>query len=82
LPPHAIERVKTQTIFDRDPYESRREALPGSRLLKMPAFYQILKDPSQRGLARIVEQSRDARVIGWGITKETKFLLEFFCAMA
>jgi hypothetical protein len=25
---YAIERVKTQAIFDRAPYESRREALP------------------------------------------------------
>jgi hypothetical protein len=55
---HAIERVKTQSIFDRDSYESRREALPGSRLLKVLVFYQMLKDPSQRCLVRIVEQSR------------------------
>jgi len=49
---YAIERVKTQVIFDLDPYESRREALPGSRLLKVLVFYQMLKDPSQRGLVR------------------------------
>jgi hypothetical protein len=51
---YAIDRVKTQVIFDLDPYESRRKALPGSRLLKALVFYQLLKDPSQRGLARIV----------------------------
>jgi len=58
---HAIERAKTQAIFDRDPYESRRDALPGSRLLKVLVFYQMLKDPSQRGLVRIVEESQDAQ---------------------
>jgi hypothetical protein len=43
---YAIDRVKTQAIFNRDPYESRREALPGSRLLKVLVFYQMLKDLS------------------------------------
>lgn len=57
----AIDRVKTQFIFDRDPYESRRTALPGSRLLKVLVFYQMLKDPSQRGLVRALEESTDAQ---------------------
>ena|GEM_PF-1937896 len=57
----AIDRVKTQFIFDRDPYESRRTALSGSRLLKVLVFYQMLKDPSQRGLVRALEESADAQ---------------------
>lgn len=57
----AIDRVKTQAIFDRDPYESRRTALPGSRLLKVLVFYQMLKDPSQRGLVRVLNESVDAQ---------------------
>lgn len=57
---YAIDRVKTQSIFDRDPYESRRDALPGSRLLKVLVFYQMLKDPTQRGLIRAVSESQDA----------------------
>lgn len=57
----AIDRVNTQSIFDHDPYESRRKALPGSRLLKILVFYQLLKDPTQRGLVRAVEESQDAR---------------------
>jgi len=57
---YAIDRVKTQTVFDRDPYESRREVLPGSRLLKALVFYQMLKDPTQRGLVRAVKESPDA----------------------
>jgi hypothetical protein len=48
---YAIERVKSQAIFGRDPYVSRREALPGSLLLKALVFYQRLKDPSQSWLA-------------------------------
>jgi hypothetical protein len=28
----ALNRLDLQTIFDRDPYESRRSALPGARL--------------------------------------------------
>lgn len=57
----AIDGVKTQSIFDLDPYESRREALPGARLLKVLVFYQLLKDPTQRGLVRAVAESQDAR---------------------
>lgn len=69
---YAIERVKTQLIFDRDPYESRREALPGSRLLKVLVFYQMLKDPSQRGLVRIVKESQDAQAaLGGHLARNT-----------
>jgi hypothetical protein len=69
---YAIERVKTQVIFDRDPYESRREALPGSRLLKVLVFYQMLKDPSQRGLVRIVNESQDAQAaLGGHLARNT-----------
>jgi hypothetical protein len=57
----AIYHVKTQSIFDRDPYESRRTALPGSRLLKFLVFFQVLKDSSQRGLLRAAKESEDAR---------------------
>lgn len=58
---YAIDRVKTQAIFNRDPYESRRSALPGSRLLKVLALYQMLKTKSQRGLVRSSEQSQDVQ---------------------
>jgi hypothetical protein len=69
---YAIERINTQVIFDRDPYESRREALPGSRLLKVLVFYQMLKDPSQRGLVRIVNESQDAQAaLGGHLARNT-----------
>jgi hypothetical protein len=69
---YAIERVKTQVIFDRDPYESRREALPESRLLKVLVFYQMLKDLTQRGLVRIVKESQDAQAaLGGHLARNT-----------
>lgn len=48
----AIDRIKTLKIFDRTPYESGREAMPGSRLLTVLVFSQRLKGPSQRGIGR------------------------------
>jgi hypothetical protein len=56
---HAVARVNTQAIFDRDPYESRRDAMPGSRLLKSLVLYQMLKTNSQRGIVRASEESKD-----------------------
>lgn len=35
--------------------------MPGSRLLKVLVFYQMLSDPSQRGLVRAMKESEDAR---------------------
>jgi putative transposase len=69
---YAIDRVNTQSIFDRDVYESRREAIPGSRLLKVLVFYQMLKDPSQRGLVRAAQESQDARrALGCDLARNT-----------
>lgn len=69
---YAIDRVKIQSIFDRDPYESRRTALKGSRLLKVLVFYQMLKDPSQRGLLRALAESTDAqRALGGNLALNT-----------
>jgi len=69
---YAIDRVKTQAIFDRDPYESRREALPGSRLLKVLVLYQMLKTKSQRGLVRTSEESQDVQeALGGQLARNT-----------
>jgi hypothetical protein len=51
----AIDRVPIQQIFDRHSYESRREALPGSRLLKTLVVFQMIATPFMRGLIRTVE---------------------------
>jgi hypothetical protein len=68
----AIDPIKIHTIFDRDLYESRRAAMPGSRLLKVLAFFQLLKDPTQRGIVRAVAESQDAqRALGGSLARNT-----------
>lgn len=68
----ALGRVNTQAIFDRDPYESRRDALPGARLLQVLVFYQLLKDPSQRGVVRALAESQDAQAaLGGTLARNT-----------
>ena len=57
----AVARVATAPIFARDPYESRRTALPGPRLLAALVLYQFTKDPSQAGLRRVVDESPAAQ---------------------
>ena len=54
-------RVATAQVFARDPSESRRTALPGPRLLQVLVFYQFLKDPTQAGLRRVVDESPAAQ---------------------
>jgi hypothetical protein len=66
---YAIERVNIQPIFDRDPYESRRHELKGSRLVKVLVFYQLIKDPTQRGLLRALDQLPDAQAALGGTLK-------------
>ena len=52
----AIDRLPVQAVFDRDPYESRRTALPGARLLKALVVYQMIKSPRLRGLVGVSEE--------------------------
>src|SRR5438067_2082695 len=66
---YAIDWVKIQPIFDRDPYESRRQELKGSRLVKVLIFYQLIKDPTQRGLLRALDQLQDAQAALGGTLK-------------
>lgn len=66
---YAIDRVNIQPIFDRDPYESRRHELKGSRLGKVLVFYQLSKDPTQRGLLRALDQLPDAQAALGGTLK-------------
>ena len=68
----AVERVATQEIFACAPYESRRIALPGTRLLKTLIFYQFTKDPSQAGLRRVVNESAAAQqMLGGKLARHT-----------
>jgi hypothetical protein len=51
----AVKRVPVQAIFDRDRYESRREALTGSKLLSVLTVYPLIKSRFLRGLVRALE---------------------------
>lgn len=69
---YAIGRVNVQQVFDRDPYESRRTAMKGSRLLKVLVFYQLLAAPSGRGLVDAIEDSLDAQAaLGGTVARNT-----------
>lgn len=69
---YAIERAKTQPIFDKDPYESRREAMKGARLLKVLAFFQLATPPSARGLVDAIKDSLDAQAaLGGTVARNT-----------
>jgi hypothetical protein len=52
----ALDRIDLQAIFDRDPYESRRRALPGARLVKVLGVYQMIHTAKLRGLIRTLTQ--------------------------
>jgi hypothetical protein len=52
----ALKRVPVQTIFDRDPYESRRTALKGDRLLHVLVAYQLVRHSGMRGVRRAIAE--------------------------
>jgi hypothetical protein len=53
---HALKHVPVQEIFDRDPYESRRTALKGEKLVQVLVAYQMVRQPGIRGLIRATEE--------------------------
>src|SRR3712207_3957323 len=57
----AIKRVAVQDIFDRDPYESRRSAMKGSKLLYLLVVFQLIKSPFMRGLVRATQEHKPLR---------------------
>jgi hypothetical protein len=68
----AIDRVPTQPLFDCDPYESRRTALKGARLLKVLAFFQLCAPPSARGLLDLIAASDVAqKALGGTLARNT-----------
>jgi hypothetical protein len=52
----ALDRIDLQAIFDRDPYESRRTALPGARLVKVLVVHQMIHTAKLRGLIRTLTE--------------------------
>jgi Transposase DDE domain len=68
----ALNRVDLQTIFDRDPYESRRRALPGARLVKVLVVYQMIHTAKLRGLIRtLTEHPGLQRAVGGTVALNT-----------
>ena len=68
----AIERVNLNQVFDRDPYESRRTALPGTRLVKVLVVYQMIKSTTLRGLVRAIEEHQGVqRALGSEVERNT-----------
>ena len=68
----ALDRVPLQAIFDRDPYESRRRALPGARLVKVLVVYQLIGTEKLRGLIRtITEHTGLQAVLGGTVALNT-----------
>ena len=53
----ALNKVKLQEIFDKDPYESRRDELKGTRLVKLMVIYQLIKSRYMRGLVRAIKDN-------------------------
>jgi hypothetical protein len=52
----ALNRVDLQAVFNRDPYESRRSALPGAHLVKVLVVYQMIHTVKLRGLIRTLTE--------------------------
>ena len=68
----ALDRVRTQPVFDRDPYESRRTALKGEMLLKALIVSSLLKSPTQRGLVETVGNSPELQTaLGGSVKRNT-----------
>jgi hypothetical protein len=52
----ALDRIDLQAVFGRDPYESRRRALSGARLVKVLVVYQLIGTEKLRGLIRTITE--------------------------
>jgi hypothetical protein len=68
----AVKRVPVQAIFDRDRYESRRQALTGSKLLSVLTVYPLIKSRFLRGLVRAIEEHTLVhRAVGGPVARNT-----------
>ena len=52
----ALRQVPVQDIFNQDPYESRRTALKGERLLQVLTVHQLIKSPYLRGVITAIDE--------------------------
>jgi hypothetical protein len=64
----ALDRIDLQAIFDRDPYESRRHALAGARLVKVLVVYPMIHTEKLCGLIGAITEHAglQARLGGTG----------------
>jgi hypothetical protein len=68
----ALKHVSIQDIFDQEPYESRRTALKGEKLVQVLVAYQMVRQPGIRGLLRaIAEHAPLQAALGGPIARNT-----------
>ncbi|MEW6737731.1 MAG: IS4 family transposase [Acidobacteriota bacterium] len=62
----ALEKEGLQEVFDKDPYESRRDELKGSRLVNLMVIYQLIKSRFMRGLVRAIKDNESLQKASGG----------------
>jgi hypothetical protein len=68
----ALKQVPLQEIFAQDPYESRRTALKGERLLQVLTVHQLLKSPYLRGVVTAINEHRPLQeAVGGPVARTT-----------
>jgi len=67
----ALKQVPVQDIFERDPYESRRTALPGPKLREGLVVPQLIKNPYLRGVVTAVEDPQPRQDALGGLVART-----------
>jgi len=68
----ALKQVPLQEIFAQDPYESRRTALKGERLLQVLTVHQLIKSPYLRGVVTTINEHRPLQeAVGGPVARTT-----------
>jgi putative transposase len=68
----ALKHVPIQDIFNQDPYESRRTALKGEKLLRVLTVHQLIKSPYLRGVITAINEHRPLQeAIGGPVARNT-----------
>ena len=68
----AMNQVNLPEAFAPDPYESRREALPGARLVKILVVYQMIRSEKLRGLVKTIKEHAGLQaLLGGAVARNT-----------
>jgi hypothetical protein len=68
----ALKQVPRQEIFAQDPYESRRTARKGARLLPGLTVHQLIKSPYLRGVVSAINEHRPPQeAVGGPVARTT-----------